>query len=468
MEVNLNYGFDQDSIIRLQKDLNHCLTNLDSQNVRKLVTEHCDIRSKGGVTVIDGPLVDMYDFDALTSQASTTLRLRMGYEVATSNFVFKLFNAGGVETLSLDSSGNAIFSGDINTDNDVFIGNNIFLGLSGANVTKGLYFNTTMSSTDFGSMAAYNNQTALTLDRESTHLLALTCTDRIYISAINSVKMCANFSSNLMLGSALLECSTVGLLGAGYPLVQFNAYSYTSDMTRFGSITLSSNRVDINSGDGQDIFIYSHGVGSTALLGWYSTASSFIDNYIACNEYGVKINSTQRIQIGMSSGNTYLGGIASTNLVVTKGWSKMSGIQISKTANQAGSTGVIVTFSTLDLQIGWSTDISWSSSDNGAKISSTRIKIVEAFLRLWVERAVGTYSWVHLVKNSTRIAGNIQPAPVAGQQLWTEHFIHAYIPVVKGDVINAYAYFNIGSTDNWVAGLYENSCVLSIRAIENN
>ena len=149
MEVSLNYGFDEDSLLRLQKDLNHLLTHLDSQNVRKLITEQCEIKSENNETRIDGALIEMYDYSTDGLDAPDRLRLRMGYD--GSNFVFNMW--GSVETTDLPSSnisptislnaltGNAIFSGSIDTDESIYIGNNIFLGITGSTVNKGLYFN---------------------------------------------------------------------------------------------------------------------------------------------------------------------------------------------------------------------------------------------------------------------------------------------------------------------------------------
>lgn len=149
MEVGLNYSFDEDGLIRLQKDLNHLLNNLNDQNVKRIRTEYCVVSSKGRETIIDGSLLEMYDYDVATSQASTTLRLRMGYNKTSSNFEFSLWNQSSTTpTISLDSIGNAVFSGAINTSASIFIGDNIFLGLTGSTVSKGLYFNTSTPSTD--------------------------------------------------------------------------------------------------------------------------------------------------------------------------------------------------------------------------------------------------------------------------------------------------------------------------------
>ena len=93
-----------DELARLNKTLNWLMNNLDHDNITRIYTEYCDIQSELGETVIDGPLLKM-------TAGTTTLRLKMGKE--GSDFVFKLFNVAGAETIGLDSSGNGTFSGAI-------------------------------------------------------------------------------------------------------------------------------------------------------------------------------------------------------------------------------------------------------------------------------------------------------------------------------------------------------------------
>lgn len=127
MEVSLNYSADEDGIIRLEKTLNHLLTHLDHENVRQLYTEHCTIQSESGETIINGPLLTMYD-------NSTTLRLLAGYDSSTGDFVFKLYNALGTETISLDAGGNAIISGYVQSGEDAYVGEHLFIGAESTDV----------------------------------------------------------------------------------------------------------------------------------------------------------------------------------------------------------------------------------------------------------------------------------------------------------------------------------------------
>jgi len=121
---------------------NNLLGNLDHMNVRRLYTNYCDIKSADGETVIDGPLLMMYD-----KQATPVLRLMLGYDSATSKFVFNMYDAAGSLTLTLNSSGEAVFAGNISTLKDAFVGNNLHLGAGGTSTTRVIYFNDYMNIT---------------------------------------------------------------------------------------------------------------------------------------------------------------------------------------------------------------------------------------------------------------------------------------------------------------------------------
>jgi len=141
MEITLNYAFDEDGIIRLQKDLNHALTNLDSQNINSVYTKYVRVAdSSDGYTEIVGPVLTMYD-------SSSILRVQMGYSSVVDKFIFNLYDASGNPSIELDSAGNAVFKGYINTAQDVFIGDQLFIGWNASTSlpmatlpTQGIYF----------------------------------------------------------------------------------------------------------------------------------------------------------------------------------------------------------------------------------------------------------------------------------------------------------------------------------------
>jgi len=117
-----------DALAKLQKELNWGLYHQDHENVKRLHTNRCDIRSGYGETVIDGPQLTMYDAKAAKEGGSSpgTLRLKMGYDDISGDFLFEMYNAGGVKTVGIDSNGDATFTGTI-TGSDI-IGNNILTG----------------------------------------------------------------------------------------------------------------------------------------------------------------------------------------------------------------------------------------------------------------------------------------------------------------------------------------------------
>jgi hypothetical protein len=235
MEVSLGYTFDEDGLIRLQKDLNHLLNNLNDQNVKSIRTEYCTISAKGGETILDGSLLEMYEWDIATSKSSTTLRLRAGYNKNTSNFEFNLWNSlSTTPTISLDSIGNAVFSGSINTSESVFVGDNIFLGQTGSTVSKGLYFNATTPSTDEAEgtynmksaiYTAVNASSTLTVNINSSGAIDMISAKGIYIARnadtmaagstyesdfVNSSNFSVNYYPYVILGDLVRHNAWVG------------------------------------------------------------------------------------------------------------------------------------------------------------------------------------------------------------------------------------------------------------------
>lgn len=127
--VNNLKEFSEDSMQRLLKDLNYMFTHLDERNVKRLYTEYCEIKSEDGETEIDGPLLIM------KAEGSTVIRVKMGWDEASSEFLFNLYNSTGGIAISLDSTGNAVFSGTLNTSQDAYIGKRLILGWpSGTNL----------------------------------------------------------------------------------------------------------------------------------------------------------------------------------------------------------------------------------------------------------------------------------------------------------------------------------------------
>jgi len=93
-----------DELAKLNKTLNWLLNNLDHTNIKRLYTEYCSIQSENGETVLDGPLLTM------KTALSSTIRLKIGYDPSTSEFLFALYNEAGDLTIGLDSSGDAYFT----------------------------------------------------------------------------------------------------------------------------------------------------------------------------------------------------------------------------------------------------------------------------------------------------------------------------------------------------------------------
>jgi uncharacterized protein YjbI with pentapeptide repeats len=99
----------QSTLIRMQKDLNFYLNNLNSTNVKSLDTNLTTIKSTNGETILDGCMIRMY------TSTSTSPRLLMGYDSSGGNFLFTLYDSLGNATIYLDSTGKAVFAGILAT-----------------------------------------------------------------------------------------------------------------------------------------------------------------------------------------------------------------------------------------------------------------------------------------------------------------------------------------------------------------
>ena len=281
MEVSLGYSFDEDGLIRLQKDLNHILNNLNDQNIKSLKTEYVDISSKGGETIIDGSLIEMYDWDIATSQATTTLRLRMGYNKTSSNFEFSLWNSVSTSpTISLDSLGNAVFSGSVNTSDSMFIGNNIFLGQTGSTVDKGIYFNATNPTTS-ESEGTSDFKTAFYMNTTGAIVaMNINSTGRIDMMAYEGAWLQHNVSSSIKVSTADAPYLVVGdtlrrnvFVGHRY---------YTND---FGYVTYASS----NAVEGQGYINNAYWKMSEVIHGWWGYSGKVMDEFASTAGWTVSV-----------------------------------------------------------------------------------------------------------------------------------------------------------------------------------
>lgn len=119
------------AIIRLQEYLSWILKKLDSGNIVRITTNQTLVTSNDGNTVLDGTQLIMKD-------ANGTTRAVLGLDQESGDFVFTLSNESGNTTLTLDSNGNAVFSGkvsggsiesdtSIDVTTDLTVGKNVYL-----------------------------------------------------------------------------------------------------------------------------------------------------------------------------------------------------------------------------------------------------------------------------------------------------------------------------------------------------
>lgn len=204
-----------DVMFRYRKELNFLLQNLDSVNVRDINTNITRVASEKGETIVDGALLLMTD-NAGTQRASlgldtstdsfifqlnnadgnttiglndlgnaiftgeigilsdageyTTLngslltmgdgtnnRIKLGYDSEQTKFIFEMYDGDGLKTLSFNDTGQAVFSGSIDTKKDVKIGESLRMRSVDAQTGRGIYF----GETDDNWIQEYNGEMVL-------------------------------------------------------------------------------------------------------------------------------------------------------------------------------------------------------------------------------------------------------------------------------------------------------------------
>lgn len=123
----------------LRKQFEFLMQHLDSDNVTEINTNITRVKSNKGITEIVGPLLIMKDM-----QGIPVIRLLMGYDAASLNFVYQLMNASGDVTVNIDSEGNLnVERGSFKGSITIGTGNNVFK----ADGAKGIW----LGHTDFSS-----------------------------------------------------------------------------------------------------------------------------------------------------------------------------------------------------------------------------------------------------------------------------------------------------------------------------
>lgn len=120
-----------DQYIALRRELEDLLYHLDSENIRQIITDRTEVRSKDGSTEIRGNVLKQTD--------TVRTRLMMGYDIVNKKFVFEMYDATGQKTIYIGDNGEAVFAGSVNTSEDIYVGNNIYLKADSPD-SKGVYF----------------------------------------------------------------------------------------------------------------------------------------------------------------------------------------------------------------------------------------------------------------------------------------------------------------------------------------
>lgn len=105
----------ENTVLELIRQMGWMFSKLDSKNVKRLDTNETTIKSADGTTYIHGPILEMRD-------STTQMRLEMGYDATSGDFIFRLYDANGNLTIDLNSLGEAVFMGNIETAKSVTVG----------------------------------------------------------------------------------------------------------------------------------------------------------------------------------------------------------------------------------------------------------------------------------------------------------------------------------------------------------
>lgn len=130
--TNINSDEFEDFQIAFNNYMRFFTSKLNSRNVKRLDTNETVIKSADGTTEIEGPILVQKD-------SNGTTRLMQGYDKSTDTFVYALFNASGNQTVGIDSSGNATFTGDITGSS-----------ISGSDITGGTLTGGTIRTAETG------------------------------------------------------------------------------------------------------------------------------------------------------------------------------------------------------------------------------------------------------------------------------------------------------------------------------
>jgi hypothetical protein len=214
-------GMTQEEVInvvaKMQKELTWLLNNMDSANVPRLNTDVTQIQSADGETLINGPLLQMYD-------AAATLRLNMGLNKTTTNFTFDMFNILGTQTLGIDSNGDATFTGTITGGTiQTALPNNARLTLTSAGLTS---YNSSNQKNGFSIEPGFLDfsQMGIYEGGASRGKLSYDLTGNLELAATNGVNLSLYADNNLYLncnasGAIILEekvqfnGTTIGFFG---------------------------------------------------------------------------------------------------------------------------------------------------------------------------------------------------------------------------------------------------------------
>lgn len=147
-----------DYVYQLREELEYVAMNLDSDNVTEILTNITKVKSEDGTTEIVGNTLKQTD--------GKRTRLIMGYDKASKQFRYEMYDATGQKTIYIDDNGEAVFAGSVNTSKDIYVGNNIYMKPEDLKNSKGIYF-TQDDSITYGELAGMRIQSEKNIQMDS-------------------------------------------------------------------------------------------------------------------------------------------------------------------------------------------------------------------------------------------------------------------------------------------------------------
>jgi hypothetical protein len=327
------YSVDEDGIVRLRKDLNHALKNLDSRNIKQIYTNYVDVRDETGRMTLEGSLLTMLD-------SSDNTRLKMGLTTGDV-FSFELYDDSGNQTLYIDSNGKIIATGTV-TASAITASTISGSQITGSTITGGTVIGSTIVAGTDTNNAIVLSDNKLRFLKNSSHFIRLGeySIEGLLFEAVSlnsSNKFRVEDNGLYMLGTSgqvlfALNSSGITITDGSLETPSINAGQITGSTITGANIKTAENgnaRIEL-SGNSLASYNASDQLNGLSISGQfmdlklYKNSTLFFDIYDGIDYVALRLNSAERLTMGpsgnVSTTDFYLVDDNSTSLVKGKGY----------------------------------------------------------------------------------------------------------------------------------------------------